>query len=57
MCTPSMPKPVSYQASKAPTYREGGSDRSTGRKGTILTGGNGVVEAPAYGAKKSLLGT
>lgn len=58
MCTsPNIPEPVQRQASRAPTYSDMRSDgaRKSGRRGTILTGSQGVMDSqPA--AKKTLLG-
>lgn len=58
MCTrPDIPEPVQRQAAQAPQYSESGatSARQSGRRGTILTGSQGVMDSqPA--AKKTLLG-
>ena len=54
---PSIPPPQRFQASKEPVYRDSESaGRSRrGRRGTILTGGSGVVETNTT-KKKTLLG-
>lgn len=58
MCTaPNIPEPVQRQASQSPVYSDSGSTgaRRSGRRGTILTGAQGVMDSqPA--AKKTLLG-
>lgn len=65
MCPkPKIPDPVQYQEAKAPAYQDpsqaqGGRTQmggGTGRRGTILTGGSGVMDAGVTG-KKSLLGS
>lgn len=65
MCgKPKIPDPIQYQEAKAPAYndaqspdkRPGMQGGSTGRRGTMLTGGGGVMDAGVTG-KKSLLGS
>jgi len=58
MCVspPDIPEPQKFQASKAPIFREARSTGSTtGRRGTLLTGGSGVVQQSSS-QKKVLLG-
>lgn len=55
MCSaPSVPEPQKFQTAKSPVFREGG-ETNTGRRGTLLTGGSGVVDSSPTG-KKTLLG-
>lgn len=57
MCSsPKVPEPTQYQAQKAPVYEsQANKDVTTGRRGTMLTGGSGVVNSPS-GVKKTQLG-
>lgn len=56
MClTPKIEQPQQFQTSKSPVYRPGATQSQAGRRGTILTGGSGIV-TPASSTKKTLLG-
>lgn len=56
MCgEPDIPEAQQYQQSQDPTYRDSAEASSTGRKGTILTGGSGV-QSSSPTMKKTALG-
>lgn len=55
MCSaPDVPDPQRFQSSKTPTYRDSAGIPSTGRRGTILTGGSGIMETSPTGKKTAL---
>lgn len=56
MCNaPDIPEPTRLQSARSPVYRDSGGQNSTGRRSTILTGSQGVVEEQT-GGKKTILG-
>lgn len=56
MCSkPKIPTPKEYQSAQAPVYRERADQNSTGRRGTILTGGSGIQDSSPT-MKKTALG-
>lgn len=56
MCPkPDITEAQEYQESKTPTFSQSGEVSTTGRKGTILTGGGGV-QSSAPTLKKTVLG-
>jgi hypothetical protein len=58
MCPqPSIPKVTQYQESKSPVYKDANkaNQGQTGRRGTILTGGEGITDTPVN-RKRTILG-
>ena len=56
MCSaPKIPEAQKFQSSQAPVYRDQSGGTGTGRRGTILTGGSGIVSSSPTG-KKTMLG-
>ncbi len=56
MCSaPDVPEPQRFQQAKAPVYRDRQNTPSTGRRGTILTGGSGIQNSIPI-IKKTVLG-
>jgi len=56
MCgAPDIPEATKYQQSQSPVYRDRQDQPSTGRRGTILTGGSGIQDSNPT-MKKTALG-
>ena len=56
MCSaPDVPEPQRFQQAQAPVYRDRQDKPSTGRRGTILTGGSGIQNSSPT-MKKTALG-
>ena len=56
MCSaPNVPEPQRFQQAQAPVYRDRQDTPSTGRRGTILTGGSGIQNSSPT-MKKTALG-